>query len=524
MITSIQKKNTVFFNLQKIFILVILFLTGNLLQAQDTLSQINPNGYNKFFYDDGTLASEGGMINGKPEGYWKNYFPNGKIKSEGNRKDFLLDSIWKFYDEEGELTLEIQYQAGKKNGYRNTYQGNEITKEYFVNDIKEGFSYVLYADGSTRLKIPFVKGLEEGISKEFDPSGNIIELVTYKKGYIVERERINRYDNDSLPNGKWKWFYDNDQLKMEGTFKNGLKNGYFKEYDLNGNLISAKKFVNGELQEEAPELVKLDIRTDYYPDGKVKIVGTYTKEGIPEGVRREYNEKGNVEKAYIFKKGKIVGEGIFTDAGQKEGNWKEYYPDGKLKGIGEYSKDNRIGLWKFYFNSGQLEQVGAYKNGVPDSLWTWYHANSTIKRTENYYNGLQDGMTVEYDSEGKIISQGEYIEGKKDGLWIYNSGDSREEGKYSDDLRNGTWKVFYQDGTLQFEGKFVDDLPNGKHVWYWDNGKIKQEGEYVMGRKSGDWKKYDEQGLLIIEISFRGGREVKYDGVDIEKADLDDEE
>ena len=131
---------------------------------------------------------------------------------------------------------------------------------------------------------------------------------------------------------------------------------------------------------------------------------------------------------------------------------------------------------------------------------------------------------VEYDADGKIITQGEFIEGKKDGLWIYNAGDSKEEGKYSDDMQNGIWKSYYPDGSLSFEGKFVDDLPNGKHAWYWETGKTKEEGEYVMGRKSGDWKKYDEQGLLIIEISFRGGREVKYDGMDIDKSDLDDEE
>jgi antitoxin component YwqK of YwqJK toxin-antitoxin module len=509
---------------QKFLVSALLIFVVNSLQAQDTTSHINPDGYNKFYYDQGTLASEGAMKNGKPEGYWKNYYPNGKIKSEGNRKDFLLDSTWNFYHEDGKLSLEINYVAGKKNGFRNTYQGDEVTKEYFVNDVKQDYSYVLYADRSVKIKTPFVNGLEEGISKEYDPSGNIIELITYKKGYIVERERINRYDADSLPNGKWKWFYETDQLKSEGTFKHGLKNGYFKEYDLNGNLISAKKFVNGEFQDDAPELVKLDVRTDYYQNGRPKIVGTYTKEGIPEGVRREYNEQGKVEKAYIFKKGKIVGEGVLTDAGQKEGSWKEYYPDGKLKGVGMYTTDTRIGLWKFYYNTGQLEQIGVYKNGEPDSTWTWYHTNGQLLRTENYYKGWQDGLMTEYDSEGNIVTQGEYIEGKKDGLWIYVAGDSKEEGKYADDMQNGTWKAYYPDGSLSFEGKYVDDLSNGKFTWYWENGKIKEEGDYVMGRKSGDWKKYDEQGLIIIEISFKSGREVKYDGIEIDKADLDDEE
>ena len=354
-------------------LLALLLLIPFYASAQEE-SKINPNGYNKFYYEDGTLASEGFMVNGKPDGYWKNYHPNGQLKSEGNRKNFVVDSTWKFYDEEGKLSLEINYANGVKNGFRVTYLGSEITKENFVNDVKEGYSYVLYPNQKVKMKIPFVSGLEEGMAREYDESGNIIQLITYKKGYVVERERINRYDSDSLANGKWKWFYDDEEnLRMEGTFKHGLKNGNFKEYDREGNLLSATKWVDGEKLEMAEELMKLDVRTDYYPNGVVKVVGTYNKDGIPEGVRREYNEKGKVEKAYIFKKGIIIGEGVFTDAGEKEGVWKEYYPDGKLKATGSYQKDVREGLWKFYHRNGNVESQGKYINDQPEGLWMFFN-------------------------------------------------------------------------------------------------------------------------------------------------------
>jgi len=492
----------------------LVFLLSSYTFSQDT-SKINPNGYNKFYLDDGTLASEGGMVNGKPEGYWKNYHANGQIKSEGNRMNFLLDSLWKFYDEEGKIILEINYVEGKKNGFRTTYQGEETTKENFENDVKQGNSYVLFANDSIKMKIPFINGLEEGITREYDLDQNVVQLITYKKGYVVERERINRYDVDSLAHGKWKWFYDDENLRMEGTFKHGLKNGYFKEYDIEGNLLVASKYVDGELQEMAEELMKLEIRTDYYPNGVVKVVGTYNKEGIPEGVRREYDEKGKVEKAYIFRYGKIIGEGIFTDAGQKEGHWKEYYPDGELKATGSYIKDEREAIWKFYFKTGQLEQVGAYINGQPDSTWKWYFSNGKIMREEFFYDGLSDGLLTEYDKEGKIVTQGDYLEGKREGKWFYDAGDNRDEGEYAEGMRNGTWQSFYADGNKSFEGKFIDDLPNGKHTWFWDNGKIKQEGNYVMGRKNGEWKKFDDAGFLLISISYSNGKEVKYDGISI---------
>lgn len=479
-------------------------------------SGINPNGYNIFYGEDSIKISEGTMRQGKPDGYWKNYYNNGILKSEGNRKDFLLDSLWKFYDEEGKIILEINYLNGKKNGYRTTHQSGEINKENFVDDVKQGNSLVLFPNGKTKFKIPFVNGLEEGISREYDLDGNIIQLITYKKGYIIDRSRINRYDSDSLAHGKWLWFNEDETVMiLEGNFKHGLKHGYFKEYDLDGNLLSATKYVDGEKFEKAEELQKLDVRTDYYPNGKVKVVGTYTKDGVPEGVRREYNEEGEVEKSFIFRYGKIVGEGIFTDSGQKQGMWKEYYDDGNLKAEGSYVDDLKDGMWRYYYKNGNLEEKGKYILGAPDGEWLWYYSDGILLREEQFYNGLPDGLTTEFDKEGNIITKGDYLEGKKEGLWVYKVGDSSDEVEYIEDLRNGWWKSYYADGELRYEGKFVDDNPNGEHTWYWNNGKIKQQGKYVMGRKNGDWKKYDENGVVLISISYAGGREVKYDGISI---------
>jgi len=264
--------------------LVMFFILLGFNSFAQESSKINPDGYNKFYYKSGKLASEGTMRAGKPDGYWKNYHKTGGLKSEGNRKNYLLDSVWKFYDEQEKLSLEITYKAGKKNGFRYTYQGEETTKEYFENDLKQNYSYVLYANGKVKIKTPFIDGLEIGKAIEYDSSGNIIQLIIYKKGYVVERERINRYDTKNMPHGKWKWFFDDEEiLQSEGSFNHGLKNGYFKEYDRDGNLLSAKKFVNGEEIEKAEELVKLDIRRDYYPNGKPKVVATSTKMVFPKG-------------------------------------------------------------------------------------------------------------------------------------------------------------------------------------------------------------------------------------------------
>ena len=68
------------------------------------------------------------------------------------------------------------------------------------------------------------------------------------------------------------------------------------------------------------ELTKLEVRRDYYPGGQVKIAATYNKEGNLEGVRREYAEDGSIAKSYIFRNGMMIGEGIVTEKGEKDGS------------------------------------------------------------------------------------------------------------------------------------------------------------------------------------------------------------
>ncbi len=148
----------------------------------------------RLFDDQGRLSSEGYLLDGKPDGYWKTYYPDSTLKSEGNRKNFELDSLWSFYDESGNITLQINYKEGKRHGERVTYLPDEIVRENFENDIKQGLTRHFSLNGQLLKSIPFDNGLEEGIARYFDTDGNVIEIITYQRGFITDRERINRYD------------------------------------------------------------------------------------------------------------------------------------------------------------------------------------------------------------------------------------------------------------------------------------------------------------------------------------------
>lgn len=509
-----------------IHIKLILIITGILVYSigfcQDTIQK---DGYQKFYFADGKVSSEGYIKNGKPDGYWKSYNQNGKLKSEGNRRNFELDSLWKFYNQDGKLLLEINYLAGKKNGIKSTYAENEIIRELFKNDIKDGYTRIYFNDGKIKQEIPFIKGQEQGFGKEYNSNGVIITLTEYKKGFIVDRLRINRTDGSGRKQGRWFTFYETGNLQSEAGYKDNLKHGYYKEYAENGDLIKILKYSDGILQQEAAEIQKLDIQNEYYSNGKVKISAMF-RNGVPEGILRQYDSTGVVEKAFLYKNGQVVGEGIVKDDGNRDGAWKDFYPDGSLKSQGNYNNGKQTGEWKFYYPDGKVEQTGKFnKSGKLDGVWKWYFDTGQLQVEENYKAGVKDGLSTTYNESGKVIEEGEFIDGNEDGAWFEQTGDTYMKGSYRDGMRNGMWSYYYlnnnetgADSLCYFRGNFIEDNPNGKHICYYENGKVKTEGSYVMGKKEKDWYLYNEDGTLFLIITYRSGIEIRYDGVKIKPA------
>jgi uncharacterized protein len=500
-------------------IFIFFFILTVFVYAQ---TPVNPNGYNTFYYENGKLSSEGPMRDGKPDGYWKTYYENGKIKSEGNRKNFQLDSTWKFYNEQGKITFEYTYKDGKKNGPLKTYNKNGYveTEDVYVNNMKQGTSQIFYTSGKVKETIPFVEGREDGIGYEYDTTGNITTITQYKGGFVKSTERINRRDANGMKQGVWKEFWPTGKIKIEGRYLNDKKDGYFKEYNEFGNLVNATKWKDGVQVINPPELAKLELQTAYHPNGKPSEIGTY-KDGIPEGVFRQFDTTGTIIGAEVYKEGVLVGKGLYDVKGVQQGHWIEYYETGEIKGEGDYKDGVKVGDWKFYYNDGKTDQLGKYdQKGRPIGVWKWYYENGQLLREESYTEGLRNGTMTEYDEEGKIVTQGEYIDGLKEGRWFFQIDDYREEGDYLAGERTGLWKHSYTtNGRPRFEGNFVNGQPDGQQTWWYEDGKKWQEGKYVYGRKEGDWRYYDELGLLILTITYKDDVEIKFDGVKVKFED-----
>ena len=511
--------------------ILLFFLVTGLMSLQSMTGQEVEvkDGYNKLYYPNGKISSEGFMRNGQPDGYWKTYFPSGVMKSEGNRKNHLLDSVWIFYNEAGDTLQKVNYVMGKRNGYTFGYnvmhakdpmnRGKIVSKELYVNDKREGQSIYYFTNGQIKEEVLFANNKRHGVSKEYNEGGTLITIQRFNNGTLVERERLNRIDAQGLKQGVWKTFYPNGRIKSEINYKDDLITGAYKEYDENGNVSMLLQYAKGVLiEEQDTAAMEIEIRNQVDADGNLVYSGSY-KENIPVGIHRMFDKNGAVINAFLYHDdGTKLGEGIITNDGKKEGDWKYFNRDGSIRAQGKFVNNLEQGTWTYFFPHGKTEQSGIFKNGKTNGLWKWYYEDGNMKREEEFFEGKEEGLCIEYDTLGEIIVQGSYFDGQKEGEWYYKVGDYSEKGKYVGDLKDGKWQAFYSDGKLKYEGNFVQGNPDGEHVFYYPNGQIKEINYYVMGISEKNWKKFDENGLLLITITYRDNKEYRINGQKVEFA------
>jgi uncharacterized protein len=512
--------------MKRIIILIFFILVCKICFSQE--NEILKDGYQVFKYPNGAISSEGLIKNGKPEGFWKSFYVTGVKKSEGKRTNYLLDSIWLFYDQAGDTTEKINYLYGKKNGWYYKYKKDPSkgvyiwSKELFAADRKEGTAFNYFPDGKIQQTFTFNAGKKEGLSKEYDKEGNIITLFEYSNDFLVSREKINRTDKNGLKQGEWKEFYPNGSIKSEKTFKDDLIHGYYKEYDTRGKLVLTMLYDNGAIvKSRVEDETDIEIVNKHDQEGKLIYSGPYRNK-IPVGIHREFGKDGKVTNAFIYNdNGLLLSEGVVDEAGNRNGKWKDLYSDGKVQAEGQFTDNRRTGQWKFYNISEKVEQTGSYNNGRPDGLWNWYYDDGKLLKEEEYFQGQRDGASTEYSVTGDIIAQGQYSDGEKNGQWKYKTGDLTEEGKYIMGLKDGVWKSYYNNGKVKFKGNFIQGNPDGQQIYYYENGKTKEEQYFQMGIRQKTWKKFNEEGIPFLVISYKDDIETSINGVRIKLPEAD---
>ena len=187
------------------------------------------------------------------------------------------------------------------------------------------------------------------------------------------------------------------------------------------------------------------------------------------------------------KEGKLKYEGQFKDD-KPTGKFTYYYPTGKVKTESVFSNNGTITRTKSYDEvNGKLMAVGKYVNEKKDSVWTYYNVDQVVIATEIYTNGIKTGTWKSYYPDGKLLEVKTYKNGLLDGPWeqYFESGAIRTKATYVKDKLDGV-ATYYQGEKLKVaEGRFVKGLREGNWNYFKPDGSIEKTEKYKNGELVG---------------------------------------
>ena len=208
---------------------------------------------------------------------------------------------------------------------------------------------------------------------------------------------------------------------------------------------------------------------------------------------------GNMSKEKGYDDQAKVEEGIYNNS-RKQGIWKKYWPNGKLKSEIFYNRGRSTGSYTTYFENGNTEETGTMKNGLLVGDYQLFWENGKTRQVKTF-NDL--GVT-----EGKVELF--YENGEKE--LVFNTVNGVEQGA-------STW--FYENGDVKKKMDFNGGVPEKTEEFarinppYEDPNKIlasnapKIEGEFnaaAVSIKDGYGKTYNDDKSILMDGEFKGGK------------------
>jgi len=387
----------------------------------------------------------------------------GKVESKGVNKDGKYNGIVSKYackeDKNGKclhiLSQELSYDEGsllKQTEYdyeifNKKYKAvceklgisdyMEVSKEIIINKSewpKPPAVTQYYSNGNIAAKR--IKSYEEVeiyykngklalyIRENPNTEGEILEFKKYNKnGKLIQWEEY----------GVSK-FYANGQIKQSGDssfYESGkIKTIKEKEFYENGKLMS-------------------DGKISYYENGQIKSDGTnrFYEDGKPEYTKDELSEKS------YNKAGLIVKQKTFSN-----GEYKEWYDNGKLKLETIKNKDNKIdGVFKSYSETGDIIEIKYYKNGdiqtIKDIYNQFLSSFGNIKKSEwiTYADGTHPSK-YEPNKPTKLL----YQKGNDILLELCSKYDSETNSKTKNDIFSQAAEILKS--MLNLSANYTDEI------------------------------------------------------------------
>ena len=381
--------------------------------------------------------------------------------------------------------------------------------------------------------------------RKYDKNGNL-SIYTYaidgkntdkgyysdgKLAYIKELKIVK--GEAPIQNGKYIEYYKNGQIKVQGYYKEGKRDGEFKAFLRNGKSAGSVIYKDGKIikstlinsmKDNASFSILTDINsssnshevvTDEFSNGLLKQYFTFNKKGLLDGESRQYYEEGDIKSISPFKNN--VADGVFIS----------YYQNGNMKEKHAYKNGNEEGEGIFYYENGKLEEKYFMKNGKLDGEAINYFEDGKIKNKAIFKDGVtleeeiykdneirkntfKNGEIVQQDiySKNKILKAKKFLleNGKMKIISYYENGNKEEEVFVINELFDGEALVYYPSGKLKEKDFFKNGKRDGEAIIYYENGNVKQKSLFKNDKREGDLFMYYPSGKLRQTEKFINGK------------------
>ena len=310
------------------------------------------NGSYQEWYENGISKVKGKYLNNNPTGLWTYWYRNGQKYIEEKYKDSKLNGLKTLWYDNGQKESEINYKNGKEDGkwiewYSNGQKNSEVT--YKVGK-KDGLSIEWYENGNKEIEGKYKNDKLFGTWSRWYENG--------KKHYEI----VLNQSTTIRPNDVFGTFW----TKLGESFKGNL---YFKYQYWEDDPIKVTN-VNGK-------------NVDFDSKGRKKSEVVHIN-GLPDGLRTEWYENGNIKSQSIVKGVDTEGQyGQYKIEGIKTG----YYENGVKFYETNFVGGLPSGSTKVWFESGKKQLIGYFKDGERDSTWIIWNENGSKRSESSYKNG-----------------------------------------------------------------------------------------------------------------------------------------
>jgi len=283
----------------------------------------------------------------------------------------------------------------------------------FEKGTPTGIFYFYYEEGGLMSVVDHLEGSAYMLVKAYNPRGEMISEGHYREskqdGEIIKAKDglWKFYENQALKSeeefllnvqhGTYKVYYSNGKVAEEAIYRNGEKDGPWRQYFESGKLRGEGDSSKGHFEGKV---------TYYHPNGVKLIEGKYVR-GLKDGTWIKFTSSGEIEVVSSFAMGELKAERC------ENGVFMKYYANGIPESEYEYVNGKKDGPFTEWYEKGEFVQVPMDKPKPGGGIqFKQKLQGDQIKREGDYMNGELEGEITYYNEDGKIIKVETYENGE----------------------------------------------------------------------------------------------------------------